>query len=96
MILGRVTGTVHSSVKNPHLGGLRFLVVRAVELDGQPTGKPVVAVDRVDAGVGDLGMVCREGGSSRMLLGNEKSPIQAVVIAVVDDVALTDDRGAQS
>ena len=94
MILGRVTGTMHSTVKNAHLEGLRFLVVRPVNLAGEISGKPIVAVDRVDAGVTDLVLVCKEGGSSRIVLGDEQTPIQAMAIAVLDDVALDDVEGA--
>ena len=88
MMLGRVTGTVHATVKNAHLDGHRLLVVRPVDLGGRPAGRPVISVDRVDAGVGDLVLVCREGGSSRQVLDNPRTPVQAMVLAVVDDVAL--------
>lgn len=94
MILGRVTGSVHATVKNRHLDGLRLLTVRSVDLSGAVDGKPIVAVDRVDAGVGDLVLVCREGGSSRMVLGNDMTPVQAMIVAVVDDVALAEAEGA--
>jgi len=88
MILGRVTGSVHASVKNPHLEGARILVVRPVDLEGQRGGRPLLSVDRVDAGVGDLVLVCREGSSARFLFDDDQTPVQAVVLAVVDDVEL--------
>ena len=96
MILGRVTGTVHATVKNEHLVGLRLLVVRPVDLAGRTHGRPVVSVDRVDAGVGDLVLVCREGSSSRQLLDNPRTPVQAMVLAIVDDVALHEGNGEDS
>ncbi|MAB90816.1 MAG: EutN/CcmL family microcompartment protein [Planctomycetota bacterium] len=93
MILGRVTGSVHATVKNPHLDGHRLLVVKPVDLAGQPRGRPIVSVDRVDAGVGDLVLVCREGSSARFVLDDPDSPVQAMVLAVVDDLVLHDPDG---
>lgn len=93
MILGRVTGSVHATVKNPHLDGHRLLVVKPVDLAGHPRGRPIVSVDRVDAGVGDLVLVCREGSSARFVLDDPDSPVQAMVLAVVDDLVLHDTDG---
>ena len=88
MILGRVTGTVHATVKNPHLAGEKLLVVRAVDLGGVPAGRPLVCLDRADAGSGDLVLVNREGGSARLLYENDRIPVQGVILGVVDDVEL--------
>jgi ethanolamine utilization protein EutN len=67
VILSRVTGSVHATVKDPPLAGERILVTRAVGLDGALIGRPLLALDRVDAGVGDLVLVNKEGGSARMI-----------------------------
>lgn len=88
MILGRVTGSVHGTVKNERLVGHRLLVVRPVDLERRPSGKPLLCVDRVDAGVGDLVLVNREGGSARLLYDDDLIPVQAVILAVVDDVEI--------
>ena len=90
MILSRITGSVHATVKDPPLEGARLLIAQPVNLDGHPTGRPIVAVDRVDAGIGDLVLVNREGGSARMLLDDEETPVQAVIVAVVDDIQLAE------
>lgn len=86
MILGRVTGSVHATAKNRRLDGQRILVVRPVGLGGLPAGKPVLCLDRVDAGPGDLVLVNREGGAARILYGDELIPVQAVILGVVDGV----------
>ncbi|MSR74410.1 MAG: ethanolamine utilization protein EutN [Planctomycetes bacterium] len=86
MILGRVTGSVHATLGNAHLEGQRLLLVDPVDLGGKPSGKPLVCIDRVEAGPGDLVLVNREGGAARMLLQDERSPVQAVVVAVVDSM----------
>ena len=86
MILARVTGSVHATVKNAHLEGQRMLVCRPLDLDLKVKGKPLLCVDRVDSGVGDTVLINREGGSARLIYANDRIPVQAVIIAVVDDV----------
>lgn len=90
MILSKVTGSVHATVKDGPLSGERILVTQAVDLSGVPNGRPLLALDRVDAGVGDLVLVNKEGGSARILYENEETPVQAVIVAVVDDVQLVE------
>ncbi len=91
MILSRVIGSIHATVKDAPLEGERLLLTQAIGLDGSLLGRPLVALDRVDAGIGDLVLVNKEGGGARLLYGNEETPVQAVIIAVVDNVELSED-----
>lgn len=91
MILSRVTGSVHATRKDAPLEGERILVTQPVGLDGATLGRPLLALDRVDAGVGDLVLVNKEGGSARILYGSEETPVQAVIVAVVDDVEIDEE-----
>ncbi|MFQ5632691.1 MAG: EutN/CcmL family microcompartment protein [bacterium] len=85
MLLCRVVGDVVSTIKNPQLKGEKLLLVQPVDLDTQsPTGNELIAVDKVQAGDGDLVLVNKEGGSARMMLDNPRTPVQAVIVAVVD------------
>ncbi|MBI2930796.1 MAG: EutN/CcmL family microcompartment protein [Planctomycetes bacterium] len=84
MILARVTGVVVAPQKNVELECQRLLVVHPIGLDGGFVGSSFLAVDRVDAGEGDHVLVNREGSGARLALGNDKTPVQAVVVAVVD------------
>jgi ethanolamine utilization protein EutN len=88
MQICRIEGSVYATVQDKALDGERLLLAQPLTLEGQPAGAPLVAVDRAQAGPGDLVLVFKEGGSARMVLGNERSPVQAVVIAVIDDVNL--------
>ena len=88
MILGRVTGSVHASISNAHLEGERLLIVRAVDLEQRPAGKPLVCLDRADAGPGDLVLVNREGGAARLLYENDRLPVQGIVLGVVDNIEI--------
>jgi ethanolamine utilization protein EutN len=90
VILSRVTGAVHATVKDAPLEGARILLTQPVDLSGSPAGRPLLALDRVDAGVGDLVLVNKEGGSARILFEDEETPVQAVIVAVVDDLELAD------
>ena len=61
-----------------------------------PSGRPLLALDRVDAGVGDLVLVNKEGGSARILYENEETPVQAVIVAVVDDIEVMEGEGGRT
>lgn len=79
-----VTGRIWSTVKEPHLSGHKLLLVK--ELGEQHTHGIRVALDCVDAGVGDTVLVVNEGGSARQCLGAPDAPINAAAIAFVDAV----------
>jgi len=83
MQLGRVTGTLVSSRKEPLMEGMTFLVVRQIETDGTDTGSYVVAVDSVGAGVGEVVMYA-SGSSARQTGLTKDKPCDAVIMAIVD------------
>ncbi len=85
MTICRVTGSVVSTHKNEHLEGHKILVVQPVDLDRKLIGGDLLALDEVDAGIGDLVLVMREGGSARIIFDNKKIPIQAVIVGVIDN-----------
>lgn len=72
--------------KDAELEGHRILVVHPVDPDGTMRSSSLLALDKVDAGEGDLVLVNREGGGARIALQNERIPVQAVIVAVVDRV----------
>jgi microcompartment protein CcmK/EutM len=88
MILCRVTGDVVAPVKNDRLEGKKLLICQPIDLAGKQIGAALVAVDLVQAGEGDTVLVNKEGGGARITLGDEASPVQSLVVAVVDDVAI--------
>ena len=83
MNLGRVTGTLVASRKEPLMEGLTFLVVRQLDVDNTETGAYVVAVDAVGAGVGEVVMYA-SGSSARQTEATQNRPADAVVMAIVD------------
>lgn len=88
MLLGQVIGTVWATRKDPQLVGMKFLVVREVDLDGEPLANFVVAADAVGAGEGETVLVA-QGSSGRQTELTDQKPIDAVIMAIVDrlDVA---------
>jgi microcompartment protein CcmK/EutM len=88
MYLGAVVGDVVSTHKNDRLEGKRLLLVRKLTLEMQPEGAELVALDVVDAGVGDRVLVVQEGSSARKIFGDDWIPVQAVVVGVLDRVDL--------
>jgi ethanolamine utilization protein EutN len=87
MILGRVCGTVVSTVQHPFYDGRKQLMVRAVTPDGAFDGdRYVIAVDLVGAGVGEMVIVEDEGNSARQLLDAKDAPVRSVIVGIVDQV----------
>ena len=84
MLLAKVVGTVVSSQKVQTLDGLRFMVLRQVDLEGNESGGQVVAADAVGAGVGEM-VLYATGSSARQTTLTDKRPCDAVIMAIVDN-----------
>jgi len=85
MILAKVAGTVVATRKDERLVSSKLLVVRPVDPSGKAEGNYLVAVDTVDAGVGDTVLVV-SGSSARMAAGLKDCPVDAAIVGVVDHV----------
>jgi microcompartment protein CcmK/EutM len=83
MHLGKVTGTLVASRKEPLLEGLPMLIVRLLDEHGEPSGGYVVAVDSVGAGVGEV-VLFASGSSARQTQATRDKPCDAVIMAIVD------------
>ena len=83
MILAQVIGTVVATRKEQSLSGLKFLLLRNVDMEGKASGATVVAADAVGAGVGEMVMYA-SGSSARQTVATDKRPVDAVVMAIVD------------
>jgi microcompartment protein CcmK/EutM len=85
MLLGKVVGTVVATRKEPTLDGSTLLLVRGLDLEGKPTATLVVAVDAVGAGVGEV-VLYASGSSARQTEVTRDRPVDAVVMAIVDQL----------
>ena len=90
MILARVIGQVIATQKEPSHEGKKILLVQALNLQNEPTGDPFVALDAVDAGIGDRVLAIQEGFSAMTAVGHTDAPIDAAIIGVVDEVELVE------
>ena len=88
MIIARVVGNVVASQKQASHEGKKILLLQPVDLEDQPMGDVVVALDAVDAGVGDRVLAVQEGFSAMTSVGHVESPIDAAVIGVIDLVEM--------
>lgn len=89
MFLGKVVGTIWATRKDESLVGMKFQIVKHVGLDYRVKDSFVVAVDTVQAGVGDIVLVV-SGSSSRQTELTKNKPVDAVIMAVVDKLDVTD------
>ena len=83
MLIGKVIGTVVSNRKDPKIEGLKFLLVRQVDVDLKELGGYVVAADAVGAGIGEY-VLYATGSSARQTVQTDKRPIDAVIMAIID------------
>ncbi len=91
MIIARVVGNVVSTEKHAHYRGYKILVVQPVDPEGKPKGRSLLAVDGVQAGIGDTVLVVDEGGSARSIIGDESAvTIRTAICGIVDRVDVQD------
>jgi microcompartment protein CcmK/EutM len=85
MLIAKVIGTTVATIKDQKLEGRKLLICREADETGKAMGKPYVAVDTVDAGVGDL-VLTAHGSSGRQTAQTKDSPVDAVIMAVIDSL----------
>lgn len=84
MKLGRITGTVVSTVKYEKYRGMKLLKVRHLDLNLNEVGEELVALDAAGAGIGDVVLVNNDGGAAQMVF-DDKTLIASVTICGVID-----------
>jgi ethanolamine utilization protein EutN len=84
--IGRVVGTVVSTIEAPVLEGRRLLVCDVLDTAGAPDGTYLICVDTVGSGAGEDVLILDEGNSARQVLGLPAGPVRAVVVGIVDEV----------
>ena len=87
MILGRVIGEIHSTIKHPFYDGKRMLVVERAAPIGTTSTDYLIAVDAVGAGVGQPVLVLDEGNGARQIHRSTNAPVRSVVVGIIDEVS---------
>jgi microcompartment protein CcmK/EutM len=91
MVIGKVVGTVVTTISHPDFKDRRLLVVQPLDLEGEERGD-FVALDNSHAGIGDTVLVNREGNGARQALGLPDGCVISVIVGIVDSVHLYDQQ----
>lgn len=87
MLLAKIKGNVVSTQKNSSLKSHKLLLVHPIDLEGNFIGtKDSIALDVIDAGIGDTVLVVKEGAAVQQILGHKNSPVNTMIVAIVDDL----------
>ncbi|MBI3360918.1 MAG: EutN/CcmL family microcompartment protein [Chloroflexi bacterium] len=89
MVIGKVVGTVVTTISHPHYKNRRLLVVQPLALAGQPEDGDFLALDNTQAGIGDTVLVNREGNGARQALNNPDACVISVIVGIIDSTDLT-------
>ena len=88
MLIGKVTGNIAATIKHPVYRAQKLLTVDILTTEQVPTGESVVALDAVDAGVGDLVLITQEGRSAMAVVGQTEVPVRTVIVAIIDRIEI--------
>ena len=88
MILGRITGSVVSTIHHPIVDGRKLLVAERLDQSGRPTGGYIIAIDAIGAGQAETVLILDEGNGARQILDETDAPVRSIVIGIVDAVEL--------
>ena len=86
MILGKISGAIHSTINHKFYDNRKLLVVDKLDLEGKTTGEYLIAVDQVGAGAGETVLVIDEGNSARSIVKDDMAPLRSLIVGIVDHI----------
>ncbi len=86
MILGRVIGEIHGTIKHRFYEGKRLLIVEKTKPNGESTGDYLIAADAVGAGADERVLVLDEGNGARQVFDSPDGPVRSVIVGIIDEV----------
>ena len=89
MVIGKVVGTVVTTISHPHYKNRRLLVVQPMSMDDEIPSGDFIALDNTHAGIGDTVLVNREGNGARQVLNNPDACVISVIVGIVDSVTIS-------
>ena len=88
MILGRITGSIVSTIHHRIVDGHKLLVAERLDANGRPSGGYVIAFDAIGAGQGETVLILDEGSGARQILDDADAPVRSIVVGIVDAIEL--------
>jgi len=93
VFLAKVKGNIVSTPKDENLIGYKLLITQAINFQGEfLSSNEVIAIDLVDAGVNDTVLVVQEGDAVQQILGNSDTPVNSIIVAVVDNIEINEKK----
>jgi ethanolamine utilization protein EutN len=89
MIIGKVVGTVVTTISHRDYKNRKLLVVQPMLVEGEKADEDFMALDNTQAGIGDTVLVNREGNGARQVLNNPDACVISVIVGIIDSVSLT-------
>ncbi len=86
MLIGKVTGNIAATLKHPVYKNQKLMNVAILTPQKEMTGESVVAIDSVDAGIGDIVLITQEGRSAMAVVGQNEVPVRTVIVAIIDRI----------
>ena len=88
MVIGKVVGTIVTTISHAHFKHRRLLVVQPLSLEDGDNSGDFIALDNSQAGIGDTVLVLREGSGARQVLENKDACVISVIVGIVDSVSI--------
>ncbi len=88
MVIGKVVGTIVTTISHPHYKNRRLLVVQPLLPEDEDPSGDFIALDNTHAGIGDTVLVNRDGNGARQVLENPDACVISVIIGIVDSVSI--------
>ncbi len=86
MIIGKVTGEIYSTIHHDFYNQKKLLIVDKLSLAGVSSGDYLIAVDAVDAGIGETVLIVDEGNSARQVVNDPNAPIRSIIVGIIDEI----------
>lgn len=90
MIIAKVIGNVVSTIKEKGYESKKIMIVQPVDYNGKVNGKSFLAIDAIQAGIGDTVLILEEGSSAREVINEPESmTVKCVIAGIVDEVSVS-------
>jgi len=90
MEIGKVTGTVVTTIGHPHFKNRKLLVIQPMLSSDEKPGEDFIALDTTSAGIGDTVLVNREGNGARAVLNNPDGAVISIVVGIIDSLHIVE------